>query len=153
MNDIAVAAGELASSPTIAVPAPSNIPPTVAQAPMSTVNPSYQPSNVPLAPLPEQSAPQWAPSSVMPEVQTMPVAYPTIPASQFPSTNVPIAATNPVRMENSTLPAMHTPSTGVPLAPFPSDTSAQAQKGGANSFVIFNITVYTILSILIAGLF
>lgn len=150
LNNVAIAAGQ-PMTPTVTVPLASSEQPTVAQAPiMSSVNPPFSPS-VPLSPLPEQSSmapspplPSMIPPSVMPDSST-PFANP------IPSTNVPIVETSSVRMENSTSTA--TTSSTVPLAPFPSDTSAQAQKGSATSFVIFNISVYTIISILIAGLF
>lgn len=159
VNNIAIAAVEPMTS-TVSVPLPSSEQPTVAQAPMSSVNPPpYSPSvpsvpyssSVPLAPLPEQqssmapsSPPSMFPSPAMPESST-PIANP------IPSTNVPIINTSAARVENPT-PTVTT-SSRVPLAPFPSDTSAQAQKGSATSFVIFNVSVYTIISILIAGLF
>lgn len=132
---------------TAAVPLATSEQPTIPPAPAS-VNPSYSPSTVALAPLPEQSSMAPPPPTLMPEIQSTPGADPTT----VPSTNAPIVQTTPVRMmENSTSPVMT--SSTVPLAPFPSDTSAQAQKGSANSFVVFNLSVYTIISILIVGLF
>lgn len=150
VNNIAIAAVEPMTS-TVSVPLASSEQPTVAQAPMSSVNPPPYSPSIPLAPLPDQqssmapsSPPSMFPSPAMPESST-PIANP------IPSTNVPIINTSAARMENPT-PTVTTSST-VPLAPFPSDTSAQAQKGSATSFVIFNVSVYTIISILIAGLF
>lgn len=77
----------------------------------------------------------------------VPVPDPTVmanpPSAAMPETS---AATTTTTTTTTTTAAPGS----VPLAPFPNDSSAQAQKGSASSFVIFNISVYTAISILIA---
>lgn len=107
---------------------------------------------VPLAPLPDQSAPLPDPSMPPTNASTAPIA----PMPDSSSMNQ--ANPSPVQPETSAIPSTTTTTTmappgSVPLAPFPSDSSAQAQKGSASSFVIFNVSVYTVISILIASIF
>lgn len=110
----------------------SDMIPTVPLAPIP--DPSMQPSNVaPMAPMPDGSS----------TIQ----ANPSVASATQPETSA---------MPSTTTTTTLAPATGqssVPLAPFPSDSSAQAQKGSATSFVIFNISVYTAISILIASIF
>lgn len=110
---------------------------------------------VPLAPLPDQSAPLPDPSMPPTNASTAPIA-PIAPMPDSSSMNQ--ANPSPVQPETSAIPSTTTTTTmappgSVPLAPFPSDSSAQAQKGSASSFVIFNVSVYTVISILIASIF
>ncbi|XP_031640331.1 trithorax group protein osa-like isoform X2 [Contarinia nasturtii] len=90
-------------------------------------------TNVPLAPQPETTNQASVPLAPLPE-----------------STNV--APTTTVA-ETSIVPNQTVSSSpaNVPLAPFPpaTDPSAHAQKGSATTFAIFNISVYTIISLIV----
>lgn len=92
---------------------------------------------VPLAPLPEQQ-------TAVPSVSLAPM-----PAEEV-STVSPVQQSVPIQNPNQTVAS----SPSVPLAPLPTvEPSSEAQKGSAHSFAIFNISVYTIISILIASMF
>lgn len=98
---------------------------------------------VPLAPLPDQPAMQ-------PNAPFVPIA-PNAPAETTPfvtASNVTNSTIQPTTIQDTNVPNT---TTGVPLAPFPNDSTSQAQlKGGAATFVIYNISMYTIISLLIA---
>lgn len=83
-----------------------------------------------------------------------------LPDQQTTLTNVPLATlpdastASPVQQSVSPQNQTIAPSSSVPLAPMPTvEPSSQAQKGSANSFAIFNISMYTAISILIASIF
>lgn len=89
--------------------------------------------NVPLAPLPEQ-----------------PIGIPLapMPIPNVSNTNATVPETTSSVVPNQTI----TSPTSVPLAPFP-DPASQAQKASATTFAIFNLSVYTIVSLIVATIF
>lgn len=106
--------------------------------------------NVPLAPLaPEDGITQGNPSSgipLAPMLDTTTNAASTNAASTNAATsNAPVQETTSNMAPNQTI----TPTT-VPLAPFP---NPESQKSDATTFAILNISVYTVISIIIASAF
>lgn len=89
--------------------------------------------NVPLAPLPDQ--PNGIPFAPM-------------PMADVSNTNATVPETTSSVVPNQTVIS----STSVPLAPFP-DPASQAQQASATTFAIFNLSVYTIVSLIVATVF
>lgn len=127
-----VAGGETAVPPASGTqPAGQPIPP------QTDVGNGFAP-NVPLAPLPDQSTNQSYLQSGVP-------LAPMVDATTI------VANSNQTTPETTSVAPNQTTtlSAGVPLAPFPDGL----KSAGATTFAIFNVSVYTIVSIIIASVF
>lgn len=130
-----VAAGEMT---TVAVPVPVGGQPAVQPEVRTGFNDAVPLApNVPLAPIPEQGTNEANPISG------------SIPLAPMQETTTNVASLNASMQETTTGVSNQTinSSSTVPLAPFP-----ESQKSGATTFSIINISVYTIVSIIIANI-
>lgn len=103
-------------------------------------------SNVPLAPIPDQQG-MYQPNPV-----------PLAPLAPMPEVTTNIANSNAVApIQETTTPnqtvTSSTTSSSVPLAPFPDPAKQTGQQSSATTFAIFNISVYTIISCIVASMF
>lgn len=135
------ASGETTTVAANVLPSSSDGYSTVQQ-PMTDNQPRFGVDNVPLAP--------YVPLAPLPDqTSNVPLA-----ASPFETTTI---LTNPnATQDANAAPSVQTvmPSTSVPLAPLPVETSTQAHlKGAANTFTMFNLSVYAMISVLIANIF
>lgn len=127
---------------TAAAPLPAGVQTVVQQPPQTEMRSAVSNDNVPLAPIvPLAPLPDQSTSNVPLSVPLAPL--PTVIESSSASTH---ETTTPPQNQSVT-------NSSVPLASFPNDPSSQAQKGSATSFALFNISVYTIMSIFIVSMF
>lgn len=100
--------------------------------------------NVPLAPIADQGMYQQNP-------------VPLAPLAPMPEITTNVASSNAAApmQETTTLNQTIASSTtsSVPLAPFPDSAKQTGQQSSATTFAIFNISVYTIISIIVASMF